>query len=526
MFSPAASSRGAGQGYPIGSPLRPRRGRILYDNGNTGPGASVAEIARAAAIPARIRVGEGFLPPAGVAEPPGPDSKANFLGSGAEYNLEKDIGGDLSIAKLKKSVKSADYFGAGVGEGIDKIYKHAVTTKDLLRFAEGIERVVRPAIESNYPGGTFMDFLLDPDYEPVLTVGRSYFPGPTETWTAFTASAESMERFNSRKAVLRQHVADICLAFSEPTYWRECAESVADRSDGQLMIRKWMGLFHDESLMSVTSRADKLCRREFMIQGAEDPSHKIQTVVSEWSSIRLTSFGMAQYSPSWLAKTLLNMVLYNQHYSIWRQSGGSNRILHETNPSIMQSIIIDVWADSHTEWERAEKKARGGNGKGGGRHEKKARIGAGPNGDSGASGSRDMSTIECYKCGKMGHYARDCRGGKGGGKGGAKKGKGGGKGGNGGKARASAVAAAKAKGRTSWLTPPCEYRGCEGDKKTHATVDCPTKIAADKRSREAREAREAAANDSGNAKDKKGKGAKVSILNTTKDSESDSDSDQ
>ena len=331
-------------------------------------------------------------------------------------------------------------------------------------------------------------------YEPTLVNGRSYFPTPNETWTAFTADADSIARLNSRKALLRQHVADICLAFSEPTYWRESAESVADRSDGQSMIRKWTLLFHDESITSLSARADKLKRREHNIVGAENPSEKLQYVITEWAAIRLTQFGMEQYSPSWLANTLLGMVTYNSHFAIWRQSGGSSLLLRETNPAKMQSIIMDIWSDNHFEWERTEretaKKRRHDDGSGGGARNNRSRVGAG-NGD-GTDRGRDMSTVNCYNCGKYGHYARDCRskGGKGG--------KGGGKGGKGGKGRQGKLKD-KLKSRSSWLKPPCQYKGCDGDRSTHSTVDCPSKLENDKNS---------LANNP-NARARKGKGAKT-----------------
>ena len=173
VFSPGASSRGAGQHYPVSSPLRPSRGRILDNNGFPGPGATVADVALAAALRSGgIQVGDGFLPPPPAAGAPvavpDEDSAANFLGSGAAYAADDDIGGNLSIAKLKRSIKMEDWFGVGTGDGADKVYKHSVTTKEFLRFTSGIELVTRPYMKHCYPGGTFMDFLLDPDYEPTL----------------------------------------------------------------------------------------------------------------------------------------------------------------------------------------------------------------------------------------------------------------------------------------------------------------------------------------------------------------------
>ena len=119
MFSPGGIARGAGESLPVGSPLRPSlmhavprlRAPVAGAAYDFAPGLD-DPVARAnldlivAALPAII-VGAGGVPPPLVAGVPIPaaDSAANFLGSGAAYDILLDIGNKLAVAYLGKAMK-------------------------------------------------------------------------------------------------------------------------------------------------------------------------------------------------------------------------------------------------------------------------------------------------------------------------------------------------------------------------------------------------------------------------------------
>ena len=112
-----------------------------------------------------LRIGAGAPPPASLTTVPDVDSEENFLGSGKSYEILDDIGEKLSIATLAKTLKPVDYFGVGP----DGKLKMDVNTHDLVKWFEHVNRIVRPYLTSLYPGGTFVDFLMDPDYEPEIS---------------------------------------------------------------------------------------------------------------------------------------------------------------------------------------------------------------------------------------------------------------------------------------------------------------------------------------------------------------------
>ena len=483
--------RSVGSYLPPSSPLRPtRRARAIERPGGAGPYELAADMPADADILAAIAaisggnvafvLGEGALPPAlppivpGAAQVvppiPAPDAVANHLGSGAVYAIEKDIGEKLSIAALAKNFKTRNFFGCDD----DGNLKMNCTQKDLEAWLERIMMLVRPYLPVCYPAGSFMDFMLDPYYEPKATMGRSYYPDLTETWTAYTVDQQTIDRFQNRKNIILRHIADICLAFSEPTYWRPLARNVADQSDGQSMIDAWMKHFLDESVIGLTARATAL--RKIRIIGAEDPSLKLKDLVEGWARLLTTARGHDQYPISWLSETVSMMVQFNAHYSIWRQSGGLTKLLESSSASEIPMFITTVWADNHTEWERAEKKAgksaaareRGSGRDGGGRT---ARQGAGA---AGASGSKDMSKIKCFNCDQLGHYASNC----------TKPDKRKGRSHSSERKRNETIKEKKSRtSSSSWTRAPCKFKGCTGDRKTHAASDCPDKLANDKKAR-------------------------------------------
>ena len=470
MFSDDAVARGAGVAYPIGSPLRPRDVPQLvspppgtafaFDPAFDDPVIVANVQAVCAALPGLV-VGAGFPPPAIVAGArrgpviPGPDSGVNFLGSGAVYDIEKDIGGKVSIIAFAKSIKVRNFFGCNP----DGTLKIKCGSKDLEMFSRGIAAKSRPSLTRAYPGGTFMDFLLDVDYDPKIVVGETYYPGANDTWTAFTATTQaSVDRFNFRVSVLRQHVADIILNFTETTYWRPMLES-ADQSDGQSMLHTLQRHFYEDSLVGLSARAAELRYRSLHIVGAEDPAAKVNEVVQGWNELRVTEAGCANFPVSWLALTIALMTDSNVHYSVWRQSGNKNFLLGMTNVAEIASVYNELWSDNRVEWQRNERaivkaKARtqpAAPGTPGGRGA--ARAGAGT-----PTGSRDISKVRCYNCQELGHYANDCP-------------------------KKDNKDRRKASRSAAWLRAPCIFRGCKGDRKTHSANDCPTKLANDKMSR-------------------------------------------
>ena len=249
-------------------------------------------------LPALV-LGAGGTPPIAAADAavaiPAADSAANFLGSGAGYDMVLDIGDKLAVAYIGKSMKKGDHFGVNS----DGTYKKHCTSKDLQNFAGSIDRKVRPNLPTRYPGGTFIDYLLDLDYDPQVIVGHSYYPSPGETWTAYTCTNQaSVDRFEQRKRVLRMHVADLLVEFSEREHWMPMLSTVTDQTDGQAMLLKYTSHFYEDSLTGLAARAATLRYRSNNIVGAEDPSAKITEVVQGWSQLQMTAAGAANFPVS------------------------------------------------------------------------------------------------------------------------------------------------------------------------------------------------------------------------------------
>jgi hypothetical protein len=468
MNSPAAARLGAGEIYPAGSGLRTNVDyEMIGDNllaDTVTPEVRVRVRALREDLP-DLLIGKGSAPPGDLEDIPADETAANFLGSGAVYNVKLDIGSSIAIDKLRKSIRSSEYFGASKGD--DSAPNYQCTIADYAAWLQLITASTRASLPCCYYGGNIMDFLADYSYNPALTEGASYFPDQSyETWTAFTATAATVQRFENRVMVLRQHVSDICLALSEPQYWREMAKSCASITDGQAIIFIWHENFSSDDTRDILRRGQALRSRNYYIMGSEDPSIKLQRAMTEWNSLRLTDYGAESFPVSWLAATLVQIVELNPLYSIWRQSGGSEGLLACKSPVSMVLMIQNVWNQNHAEWQREEKRR----GKDLDKQSKMKRAVARNSAEQSGSYGR-----KCWNCGSADHLARDCRkpqkksGGKGGSKGGGKAGKGqkGGKGGS----------------QKSWSSPPCRYQQCTGDRKTHATVDCPDKEADDKRSR-------------------------------------------
>ena len=369
------------------------------------------------------------------------------------------------------------------------------TSRDLELFGWNIMLIFRPYLPSVYPGGSFMDLLMDMDYSPSNVIGRSYYPSPGDSWSAFTcADQSSVDRFAHRQKVLNQHVADILLNFTEPTYWKPKLDAVADQTDGQLMLYTLSRHFYEDSLVGLNARADKFRKANYKITGAEDPTTKVGEIMTGWNDLRTTQAGISQFPVSWLALTVSMMVEYNDHYSIWREAGGLNNLLASQNPSAISSIFPELWADSHAVWERKDRaaaklKAQMANASSGGRGAARASAAT-----TDRSGGRDLSKVKCYNCQQMGHYASNCPR-----KGGAGPSK-----------------VRKAGRNGSWTRSPCVFKDCKGDRKTHSANDCPSKLAADKKSRAGRANK--------NTGRKRQRRARVSFADeSAEESESDSD---
>ena len=274
--------------------------------------------------------------------------------------------------------------------------------------------------------------MADGDYDPCLVDGASYFPDISETWYPFTADADTVERFEARKVVLRQHVADVFLALCEPTRWvgmiEQRSNGVGSRNNGQALVRTAFGMFSHENESSLIKRAGKLRGAHWRIVGAEDPTDKLSDVLKEFNDLRMVPFGASNYTDVWLAETFQGMLEHNNLYQAWRLSGGDTSLLTMTAPAMIP-YIVTYFQSNEVEFGRMLKT----NNKAA-RASSRASEGFKGRGKGGGGGGRDLSKIECYACGKYGHYAADCRSG---GKNGKGRGKGGGKGGKFGKAKLS-----------------------------------------------------------------------------------------
>ena len=459
MFSPGAQALGAGSALAETSPLKPRVQRAVLNDGTAGPGATPAQAAILAAVAgiAGMTLGAGGVPPTGVAGAPHNEANGRALGSTTRYDRNDDIGGDMSVRKLASTMKEGDFFGAKI-PGDEVVSRR--TSRHLADWFGVILASIRGSLPVKYYGGNFMDYMMDHSFDPVMVVGEAYFPSPGEDWSAFVAVGETVIRFEERKKIMRQHCADICNKFSEKSYWRPLCDY---SPDGQSIVAKWQNQFLEDESVNINDRAEALRGEKFEIHGTEDPSPKLQKLLRDWQAISVTAQG-AQFGVGWFAATVLGAIKANDNYSIFRQSGGKEKILQEKSPAQMTLSIINCWSGNHQEWKDDKKKLQAFQSKGGGKGT--------------ASGS---GLVTCWNCGKLGHIAANCwskitkgqKGGKGKGKGGGKKGsKGAGKGTFQGKTHVS-----------NWTKAPCKYESCSGDRSTHAAPDCPDKIDNDKKSR-------------------------------------------
>ena len=487
MFTPGGARLGAGSGLPKGSYDRPDTAMEVISGGLVSPDArdsvrtnlSAALTAVQAFQPAFI-VGAGCAPPAGFIGPfPPYDSARRAFGSGEGYNSWYDVTGDydgLTVSKIVKGFRKSNLLGA---TAVEETPAKLINSADFSNLMRNLLTVVRNKLPLCYYGGTWVDFMADPTFDPVIVAGSSYFPDTTvDTWVAFTATADTVVRFEARKTILRQHVADVFLALCEPTHWAKVIVQRAGlessvSSNGQKLVTAAFDLFSFESTKAIIDRAESLRKPHHYVRDAENPTKKLEAVLEEFAALRLTTFGVTNYGDVWLSQTFSGMLKDNSCWRTWRLNDGDTKLLGMTS-SQMVPHLVDYYQANHGDFKAIVKESDGN---------RKAREGFARNGtgngksrQSTGSDGKDLSHIKCFKCGQMGHYANRCKNKRvGGGKGGRKGGGGAGKGGKGGKERTS-----------DWTKAPCIFKQCSGDRSTHAASDCPDKIANDKRSAQTR----------------------------------------
>jgi len=475
MFSASGIRLGAGERVQL-TPFRSPSGRIINDDGTSGPAATPAMIATLAALVPGSMVGPGGpVPLAFMGAAPAIETRGRFLGSTATYDQENDIGGKMSITSLAKSFRSHSYFGvARDGVSID-----CRSNKDLTDWLEMIVARVRPDLPTNMYGGNLVDYLCDHTFDPVVVPGVWYFPGVGDTWRSFTANAAAVDHLEERKSIIRQHVADICMTFSEPSYWRELCRTVSG-TNGQEIIGVWRKNFLEDDSVNVNARAEALRTSKYVVHGATNPAVLLQSVLTSYNGICSTEY-KDRYQISWFATTVMKMFESNVNYSIFRQSGGDQKVMGATTTSAIINLFVSCWSNNHAEWEKMEKnQARFASRAG----EMRNRSGGVPvperrEGGGGDQGSlNEYPNVKCFNCNKKGHYASACDK----------------------PARERDVAGPSRKssapkwdnpkkkkkakvGRSaSWEKAPCLFKQCPGPRDSHAGVDCPAKLANDARS--------------------------------------------
>ena len=379
------------------------------------------------------------------------ETSITALGSDHVYTPKDDAGGELSVSKIAKKVKSKQFFGYISEEKPNEATLNAI---HLCKWFDMLQATVRVDLPTDLYGGNFMDYMWDPELNPEMIPGLSYFPSSQETWTAFTATRQTVERFETRKAVIRQHITDILRCFTTK-YWVESMDA-AETLDGQDILKNMIANFYQDSQLSVNDRAKELTNKKFRINGKENPNLKLSEIITEWTAIIGTGFGAVFSNVHWVNQLLYQTIQYNENYKSFRETRATEVLNAETAQQSM-GLILSHWSAHSAEWpsDTAPRMKNAVN--------------------QSRAGTIDpdiLKRMKCYNCDKLGHLAADCRQPKRGaqttkgGKGGAGKG-------GGGKQR-----------RRPWDKAPCQYSQCHQDNRNHAATDCPDKIANDRKSRQ------------------------------------------
>ena len=113
-----------------------------------------------------------------------PDAVDDVLGSSNRYKPAYDIRSSMSISALSKSFDKALYFGAKAKGRCEEDRN----TSDLEDWQSAITSRIDVGVRNNIFGGTVLEYLRDPTYDPQCVAGTSYFPADGDGWRAFKAT--------------------------------------------------------------------------------------------------------------------------------------------------------------------------------------------------------------------------------------------------------------------------------------------------------------------------------------------------
>ena len=411
-----------------------------------------------------------------------PDSADDVLGSGNRYKPSHDIRSSMSVPQLSKSFDKSLYFGAKA-KGRSEEDRNS---SDLEDWQSSItSRIVD--VRNDIFGGTVLEYLRDPTFDPQIVSGTSYFPADGDGWRAFKATRFSVAALAERKRAIRKWIHGVVFNFS-CGYWRDMERSCPEKENGQTIIGLWKTFFMEDEIVNVAANAEKLRGGEFVIKGAEDPSKKLSEMLSGWTQIQKTAWSAA-YGKEWFCSAVAATLVDNSCYSVFRQSGGLTRLLAAATPQEAVRLVRSCWVDNHKDWNktitprsqrsnetRGNAYPRRGNDKNNGKKNNGTM-----NNDVCSNCKRRGHTFDdcrmegggratkCYNCDKYGHMARDCRQPKSGANG-----------------RPSDKRRSNKSDRRRVVTTNddhCTYQRCDGKRSSHSTKSCPAKQRDDARSR-------------------------------------------
>ena len=343
------------------------------------------------------------------------------------WDENTDFGRSALICNMLKSMKPNDYFGWTV-ENTDESNR---TGADMAAFIDRIEsRIATGDIENKIFAGSWLNFMRDVDYDPILTLGVPEVPAAGDKWEPFTPVARDITELADRKALIRNHIWNTLVNFTTP-HWVDILTTLDTPNgtgrDGQAALKILHTYFTEDNVENINSVAERCRAASRQIKFFEDPTEKFRLLLSDYNIIQKSQHSK-EFPISWFVRTVLKTISSNPCYDIYRESGGDTAVLEATNTHLCVNLVKNTWNKRHESWEKnpmfkkvSNTTRKGGpkgpkkkynaqsfyTSKGGGKPKGGGKKGGGKPKGGGKGGGKGKG-VTCWTCGLPGHYSSNC----------------------------------------------------------------------------------------------------------------------